>query len=130
MDGILLGIFFFICAAGLFLAGYIVHAAQAKIEDTERRVKELETSKNAEIETLKNRLSELETGKKTRNSYLTNSGLEDSVAVLLDAQQTIEYLAIRNKQAADILRQIRSDPGGYNEDLPNGKKNFNNFPAG
>lgn len=75
------------------------------------------------LEDQSKRLEELEkTARKSRNPYLTNVGLEDAIALALDLEKTVEYASLRNRYLKDILRKIRTDPGSYDEDRPNGKR--------
>jgi len=96
---------------------YLVHQVEqtytGKIGDMEK-----------EIEKLNQRVVGLEDAKKSRNPYLTNVGLEDAIALALDLEKTVEYAGLRNRYLKDILRKIRTDPGRYDEDAPNSKRDF------
>lgn len=110
MDAILLVPGLTFCAIVLIMVGYIIHAALSKIDDLE--------TKN---ENLEKRVTALE-GRKSRNPMLTDVGLEDTNAVLMDVQQTLDYLDARTQQARSIIAQIRSNHSKYDENMPNGKK--------
>lgn len=78
---------------------------------------------------LEHRVKILEASKVTRNPHLTNSGIEDAIAILRNLKEEQEestarqaYINKRIEQAEGILKQIRSDPSSYDEDQPNGKK--------
>ncbi len=93
----------------LFLT-YLAGGIKAEIKDHRRRIKKLEDSANNDG--------------RVKNPHLTNAGIEDAIAVLLDVLQNREVEDLRLKRASEILRQIRSNPGAYNEDRPNGKRNW------
>lgn len=79
-----------------------------------------------ELLNLHARLNELEAAQKSkvRNPYMTNIGIEDAIAIVLDLKNTAEYADLRSKTLHEILRQIRTDPTNYNDDRPNGKRDI------
>jgi len=124
-----------------FLAGYLlsrligsykieVAAHEQKDADLSRQLGEKDEKQAALIQ----RIEELEkTGKRCGNPQRTDIGLEDAIAVVMDAQQRKEianmhfsqemtYLDARLNAAAGILRKLRGDPHAYDEDAPNGKR--------
>lgn len=105
------GIILAALVAGLLL-GRIIACYEHKIEDLER-----------DLADQAKRLEELETAaRKSRNPYLTNIGLEDAFAIADDVRRSAEYANQRSRMIQDILRKIRTDPGNYDENRPNGKR--------
>ena len=99
-----------------FIVGWLLRHIVARYENT------IDALKRGLAEQAK-RLEELENAaRKSRNPYLTNVGLEDAIALALDLEKTVEYAGLRNRYLKDILRKIRTDPNGYDEDRPNGKR--------
>lgn len=116
-------IYFLVAVFGIFVAGWLLHEITSSysqmIDDLKRGLAEQSEKLSAQAK----RLDELEqSAKKSRNPYLTNAGIEDAIAVALDVEQTAHYLDTRNRVLQSILRKIRTDPSGYDEDRPNGKK--------
>jgi hypothetical protein len=106
MELLIAGMVLIIMSLLLVYGAYEAGKKVQKITDLNRRLKKIEDSAG---------------DGRVRNPHLTNAGIEDAIAVLLDVLQNREVEDLRLKQASDILRQIRANPGSYDEDRPNQK---------
>lgn len=96
-------------AAALGCAGiYVAVALWRCIRDTEKRLESLEKS------ALK------------RHTHATIAGLEDALAIAIDALREYEdsrrYTEARIKQLQDVLKILRSGPNSYDENRPGGER--------
>ena len=109
-------IYVLIIILGIFTAGWMLHLITSEHSQATAKMQR-------ELESLSRRLKDLEeAAAKKRNPYRTDVGLEDAIAQLLDIKNTLDYADIRSTALHGVLKQIRSNPGSYNEDAPNGKR--------
>lgn len=93
------------------VGAFLLYRATVEVAEQKQRLEDMERA-----------LSNLT--EKRRNPYLTDVGLEDTNAVLMDIQEKLDYLDARTKAARQIIGQIRRNPSEYDENAANTKKWF------
>lgn len=122
--------------AGILFNHYVYSTAES-IENLEVGQSEITNKLNEreiELAQMKAQLEEMKScARRKHNPYQTNAGLEDAIAVLMDAKEAKEvadlfykqkatYLDVRLESAMSALRKIRQDPSSYDMEAPNGKR--------
>ncbi len=111
MQSLLSGLGMVLLIVAFVVGAWLLYRATVDLAEQKQRLEDMEQA-----------LSNLT--EKRRNPYLTDVGLEDTNAVLMDIQEKLDYLDARTKAARQIIGQIRRDPSAYNENEANTKRWF------
>lgn len=103
------------------IAGVYLHKLHLLLTDAENRLRQLE----ADIAELKSKSAP------RRHTHATTAGLEDALAIAIDALHEYEdsqrYTQARITQLKEVLGILRTGPDAYDEDRPAGKRQKRRF---
>ena len=83
-----------------------------------------------EFNQMKTKIEQLEKAQQKRMPYKAVNGIEDAIAVIMDADRMtdeafsmISFQKQRTHKASEILKVLRADPYEYNDEAPAGLRN-------